>query len=147
VFQFSRRLAFIFGIALPIAETVRRWSQLGDFRVWPSWLDDFLLAALLLVGARMTSGLRLHNAKYLAAAWGVACGMAYYSFFSQVLHLDEPEPAPIPTIWVAVIKGIGFALAIVALLGALKAPAPPDGTALINHPERLDEMLDNTDDA
>ena len=145
MFQFSRRLAFVFGIALPILETIRRWPQLGDLSAWPMWLDDLLLGALLLAGARMTSGLRYQNARYLAAAWGVACGMGYYSFFGQLQRLDLPDPAPISSTWVAIVKGAGFALAIVALVGALKRPRQTD--ELLQHPERLDEMLDPTDDA
>jgi len=162
MFQFSRRLAYIFGIALPILETLRRWNQLGDAGVLPLWLDDVLLGAALLIAARLTSEHRYSNAKYLAAAWGIACGMAYGSFFGSVLHLDVPDPAAIPPLWVATIKGIGFALAIVALVGALKSPAshatsapapssasmsPAAGAALAQHPERLEQMLDPTDDA
>lgn len=144
MFQFSRYLAAFFGIALPILETIRRFGQLGDISVWPMWLDDFLLAAFLLAGARMTSHARYQNAKYLAAAWGATCGMAYYSFFAQLQHLDAQDPAPISSLWVAVVKGAGFTLAIVALIGALKHPS---GGALIKHPERLNQMLDPTDDA
>jgi hypothetical protein len=145
MFQFSRRLALLFGIALPILETIRRFHQLGDFSAWPMWLDDFILAAALLAGARMTSGPRYHNARFLAAAWGAACGMGYYSFFAQLQHLDLADPAPISSTWVAIIKGVGLALAILALIGALKQPRQPD--EFLQHPERLDEMLDSTDDA
>jgi hypothetical protein len=145
MFQFSRVLAYVFGISLPALETIRRASQLGHLSVWPSWLDDVLLGALLLVGARLTSGPRHDNAKYLAAAWGVACGMAYYSFFQQLLQLDLPDPSHLPSLWVAVLKGLGFAAAIAALIGALKQP--PAVPELNQHPERLDEMLDSTDDA
>ena len=65
--------------------------------------------------------------------------------------------------WVATIKGIGFALAIIALIGALKPPAmthavgaaaaplvsmpPSAGDALAQNPDRLEQMLDPTDDA
>jgi hypothetical protein len=145
MFQFSRQLALVFGILLPILETIRRFQELGDPRVWPIWLDDWLLAAALLTGARMTSGQRYHHSRYLAAAWGAACGMGYLSFFAQLAQLDAPDPAPIPSMWVAIIKGVGLALAIMALIGALKHPRVTDG--LIQHPERLDEMLDPTDDA
>lgn len=146
MFQFSRRLALIFGVALPVLETIRRYSQLGDPSHWPMWLDDLLLGAALLMGARMTSAGGYHNARYLAAAWGAACGMGYYSFFAQLERLDLADPAPVPSLWVAVIKGGGLALAIVALIGALKQPLLPN-EGLIQHPERLDEMLDSTDDA
>ena len=146
MFQFSRRLALVFGVALPVLETIRRLPQLADFGYWPLWIDDLLLGAALLIGARMTSGLRYQNARYLAAAWGAACGMGYYSFIAQLQHLDVADPAPIPSSWVATIKGVGLALAIVALIGSLQRPRrSPD--KLSQHPERLDEMLDPTDDA
>ena len=146
MFQFSRRLAIVFGIALPILETIRRFPQLGDPANWPMWLDDLLLGALLLIGSRLTSGPRYHNARYLAAAWGAACGLGYGSFFSQLQHLHLPDPAPLSPEWVAIIKGVGLALAVVALIGALKQPHDSDDE-LTQHPERLDEMLDPTDDA
>lgn len=147
MFEFSRRLAWVFGVALPVVETIRRWHQLSDPAVWPAWLDDFLLAALLLTGARLTSQLRYHNAKFLAAAWGVTCGMAYGSFFSSVLHFGVPDPGPLPTVAVGWIKGVGFALAIVALIGALKHPPVHASDRLSKQPELLEEMLDPTDDA
>ena len=146
MFQFSRRLALVFGIALPVLETMRRLRQLGDFGYWPMWIDDLLLGVALLMGARMTSGLRYQNARYLAAAWGAACGMGYYSFISQLQHLEMADPAPIASSLVAAIKGLGLGFAIVALIGALKPPSP-SSDGLLQHPERLDEMLDPTDDA
>lgn len=146
MFQFSRRLALVFGVALPVLETIRRFPQLGDLGRWPLWIDDLLLGAALLIGARMTSGLRYQNARYLAAAWGAACGMGYYSFITQLQRLDMADPAPIPSPWVAAIKGLGLCLAVVALIGALRRP-PQSSDELLQHPERLDEMLDPTDDA
>ena len=82
-FTFSRRLAIVFGVLLPIIETIRRWPQLGDVRMWPAWLDDFILAAFLLYGAWRTRKARDVGRPYLAAAWGITCGMAYGSFFGQ----------------------------------------------------------------
>jgi len=118
---FSRRLAVIFGILIPVGETVRRWRQLGDISVWPFWLDDYILGALLLYGAWRTRK-DIHSGRpFLIAAWGFTCGMAYPSFFAQLLNLD-PDPGPIPSAWVAVIKGVGFALAILALAVSLKRP-------------------------
>jgi MYXO-CTERM domain-containing protein len=91
--------------------------------------------------------MRHENARYLVAGWAFACGMAYPSFFHQALHLDEPDPSSIPTIWVVVLKGAGFALAIVALIGALRRPRAIRDDGLVQHPERLEQMLDATDDA
>lgn len=123
--MFSRRLAVAFGVLLPIVETIRRWSQLGDVRVWPAWFDDVILGAFLLYGAWRAAKNMQTGQPYLAAAWGLTCGMAYGSFFGQLLRLSEPDPAPIPTVWVVGIKGIGFLLAIVALAGSLR-PVQPD---------------------
>lgn len=118
--QFSRRLAVVFGILLPIAETIRRWHQLDQPRYWPVWFDDILLGALLLYGAHRVARDPAQGRGFLIAAWGVTCGMAYSSFFGQLLSLDQPDPAPIPAVWVVAIKGVGFALAIVALIGSLR---------------------------
>ena len=118
--SFSRRLAIIFGILAPLAETVRRWHQLGQLSVWPFWLDDYFMGALLLYGAWRASK-DIHSGRpFLAAAWGFTCGMVYPSFFAQLERLNEPDPAPIPSVWVAAIKGLGLALAILALVGSLK---------------------------
>jgi hypothetical protein len=147
VFEFSRRLAWIFGCALPVLETVRRFHQLGDIALWPAWFDDVILGAALLTGTILTSRGRYQNAKFLAAAWGITCGMGYGSFFATFQHLDVPDPAPLATSWVAAIKGVGFALAIVALIGALRPPPQAPGEQLRLHPERLEEELDASDDA
>jgi hypothetical protein len=117
---FSRRLAVILGVGAPLAETVRRWRQLGQVDVLPFWLDDYFIGALLLYGAWRTSKDVSSGRRFLAAAWGFTCGMAYSSFFAQLERLNEPDPAPIPSTWVAVIKGVGLALAILALVGSLK---------------------------
>jgi hypothetical protein len=49
-----------------------------------------------------------------------ACGMVYLSFFDQIASLDKLDPAPISSVWVAVIKGIFFLLAILGLIGSLR---------------------------
>ena len=61
--------------------------------------------------------------RFLIAAWAFACGLGYYSFFGQLrsLRSNEPDPAPISSEWVAVIKGVAWAIAILALIVSLKA--------------------------
>ncbi len=117
--EFSRRLA-LFGMIPFIADTIRRWHQLSDLRVWPFWLDDFLLGGFLLYSAWLTGKDVKNGRRFLAAAWGFACGMVYPSFFTQITSLDQPDPAPIPSGWVAVIKGIFFFLAVLGLIGSLR---------------------------
>ena len=58
----------------------------------------------------------------VAAAWAFACGLGYFSFFGQLknLRLHEADPAPISSEWVLIIKGVLWAMAIVALALSLR---------------------------
>jgi len=121
----SRYLAFILGILTPLAETIRRWSTWRENP--PALFDDYLLGAFLLFGAWRTGKNLRSGQRFLAAGWAFMCGMAYYSFFTQLEHyrLGLADPAPISSGWVALIKGIGLALGVTALIFSLW-PLPQD---------------------
>jgi hypothetical protein len=122
---FSRNLAFVLGVITPLAETIRRWST------WradpPALLDDYILGALLLYGAWRVGQDARAGQRFLAAGFAFMCGMAYYSFFTQLhnLRMGVPDPAPISSTWIAVIKGIGLALGVLGLVLSLR-PLPDD---------------------
>lgn len=118
---FSRRLAIIFGILAPLAETIRRWNQLDQLSVLPFWVDDYIMGAFLVYGAWRAKQDTGRGFGVLASAWGFTCGMGYASFFSQLTMLNQTDPAPIPSGWVAVIKGVGSALAVLALIACLRS--------------------------
>jgi len=118
--SFSRKLAIVIGIITPVAETVRRWNQLGQLSVWPIWLDDFALGAFLLYGAWRTRKDVRTGRPFLAAAWAFTCGMAYSSLVSQIQNLNQPDPAQISSGLVAAIKGVGLVLATLALIASLR---------------------------
>jgi hypothetical protein len=42
---------------------------------------------------------------------------------------DDADPAPIPALWVLAIKGVGFALAIIALVLTLRGGKRPEMAA------------------
>jgi hypothetical protein len=115
----SRYLALALGMLTPLAETIRRWST---WRENPASLfDDYILGALLLFGAwRVTKDAR-RGQRFLAAGWGFMCGMAYLSFFGQLYanRLGIADPAPISSGWVALIKGTGLAIGVIALILSL----------------------------
>ena len=118
--SFSRYLAVVLGLVTPVAETIRRWST------WradpPALFDDYVLGALLLYGAWRVGRDAGTGQRFLAAGFAFMCGMAYYSFFGQLQNLRTgiPDPAPISSTWVAVIKGIGLALGVVGLVLSLR---------------------------
>jgi len=118
--EFSRRLALLFGILLPVAETIRRFHQLGDLSAWPAWLDDWFIGGLLLLGAWRTRVDPVRGQPFLAAGWGFTCAMAYNSFFFQLANLSQPDPSGISSAIVVAIKGAGLLLSIVALVATLR---------------------------
>ena len=116
----SRYLAFVLGTLTPLAETIRRWSTWQNDP--PSFFDDFFIGGFLLLGALLVSKNPWRGQRYLTAAFGFMCGMVYPSFFGQLeaIRMGEVDPAPISTTSVAIVKGVGFALAIAGLLLSLK---------------------------
>jgi hypothetical protein len=118
--SFSRRFAILFGILAPLGETVRRWSTWQEN---PSnFFDDYIMGAFLLYGAWRTGRDFRGGQRFLAAAWAFTCGLGYYSFFGQLKSwsLNEIDPAPIPSGWVLVIKGLGLTLSVLALVASLR---------------------------
>lgn len=118
--QFSRRLAIVGGILVPLAETIRRWSTWQQAPA--SLFDDYIIGAFLLYAAWRTGKDLRSGQRFLAAAWAFACGLGYASFFAQLnsMRLGERDPAPISSGWVLLIKGILVSLAIIALVGSLR---------------------------
>ena len=122
---FSRRLALIFGILLPVAETARRWHQISAGTHILFWLDDLLLGAMLLYAVRRSRVDAADGQRFLAAAWGCAVGMGYFSFFGKLLDPARVEPGPVPAAWVQVVIGCGLLLSVLALVGSLRASKEP----------------------
>ena len=121
---FSRGLALFVGIVTPILETIRRWNSWQENP--PALFDDYVLAAFLLYGAWRVGRNAVDGQRFLAAAWGVAFGMVFLSFFGQLnaLRLGEVDPAPVPSEWVLAIKGLGFLLVTLGLVSSLRRAEP-----------------------
>jgi hypothetical protein len=65
--QFSRRLAIVGGILIPLLETIRRWSTWKQAPA--SLFDDYIIGAFLLYGAWRTGKDLRSGQRFLAAAW------------------------------------------------------------------------------
>jgi hypothetical protein len=115
----SMHIAFVGGILTPLLETIRRWHQLSDSRYFITWFDDYIIGGFLFFAAWKTYKSITRGRKYLIAAWGFAAGMSFYSFFSQLQALHQPDPAPVSTSAVAIVKGIMFLTCIISLVFSL----------------------------
>jgi hypothetical protein len=116
--------AYAVGLLLPIAEVARRRT---DFSNIPAYVDDFLIGGLLLFAAWMTS--RRHRAGnvLLAVAWAAFCGGMYYSFFGQLHEMGRTDISGLSNNAVVWVKGILFAIGIVAVIRSARAAAAKEG--------------------
>jgi len=113
--RFSRTAAVIVGVIAPLGETIRRWSTWRQNP--PALFDDYLIGLLLLSAVWVYRRDAVRGRVLLAGGWGLTCGMAYGSIFSQIAAIGAglPDPAPIPSEWVLGIKLLGGALAVLGL--------------------------------
>lgn len=118
--SFSKNLAVVIGVVTPLLETVRRWSTWQNDPM--SFFDDYILGGLLLFGAWRVAKDGVTGQRFLVAGWAFAMGMVYASLNFQLhqLKVGAVDPAPIPSEWVAVIKGIGFVLILLGLVSSLR---------------------------
>jgi hypothetical protein len=119
-----RRLALVIGTLLPVAEVVRRASDLAS---WWLWVDDFVIGGALLAGARAARGGSERGLRALAAAWGVAAGMGYYSLVGHILRLGEADVSGLPGWVITLVIALGWLAVLVALVSTVRLPAPPMG--------------------
>lgn len=125
--QVSASLAITGGILLPLLETIRRWEQMSEIEYFTYWFDDYLIGGFLLCAGWRTLRSRYKGLRILCAAWGAATVMLILSFIGQLIHIGNPDPAPVSPVLVAVIKGLLLAGALTGLILALRSsPFPID---------------------
>lgn len=116
---FSRWLAILFGALVVLLAAVRNWTV--EQRDAAGFFADFISAAFLLFGAWKVGQNEHSGKRYLAAAWGLTCGLFYTSLVNQVKVLGTPqliEPEIGPE-WIALGTGFGLLIAIAGLLTSL----------------------------
>jgi len=117
---FARRLALLAGVVLPLGETVRRWHQLGDPRMFFAWFDDWAIGAFLLYGAWRVARDAPTGQASLAAAWGFTLAIGIVSFVESLTATDSLDPSGAPMSIVVWIKAVMLALAVAALVSVLR---------------------------
>ena len=138
---FSRQVAAYGGAILPLLETWRRRHEWTEIAKLPFILDDFVIGAMLLWGAWAVRRSSRTGRPILVAAWGVACGMGYPSFFSELVRLGEPDPSGVATSKVVLVKAVLLGLAILGMSRSrLRRTRSANGTrsAVAAHPRKRD---------
>lgn len=114
--RFEVAAAYALGALLPILEVSRRRTNFGNLE---GYVDDFIAGGVLLFAAISVSRRRAYGPNLLAGAWGILCGGFYYSFFAQLRATAASDISGLPNGTVVVIKGIIFAIAIVAFVRSI----------------------------
>jgi len=115
--RFEVKAAWVMGIGLPLLEAMRRRT---NFHPIPSYVDDFIAGALLLVAARAVQKKQANAELWLAGAWGILCGGLYGSFFSQLIEWQKVDVSGHSGLFVVVIKGVLFAITLAAFTMTLR---------------------------
>jgi hypothetical protein len=118
-------LAAILGVSLPVGETVRRW---GTEFFLPLFLDDYLMGAMLLIGAWITYR-NPGRTSFLIVAWAFSCGMLYSSFFGNLdRFLNEAQGSELSSpFWVGLIFLAFMTTVLGLMLTVYDRTAPKEG--------------------
>ena len=119
--KFSRWLAMVFGVLIPLLGIVRNWSL--DKQDFWAFFADVGSGAFLLFAAWKVSQKERVGRRYLAAAWGLVCGLFYSSLANQVMSIDKPEsgdPMLTPEFSVAA-TGVGLLIVLAGLISSLRS--------------------------
>ena len=116
-----RLVAIIAAIVLMIGEGYRSW---GQGRPVFAWLDDMLAGAMMIVAAVMVGRPTRATRTFFSAAWGVAVGMLYGSFFSKLANPAGANPGNFPVGLLTVLLGVAFVFAIAGLVASILLPDP-----------------------
>src|SRR5262245_10504267 len=115
--RFEVGAAYVLGVLMPVAETIRRWGKIDSIT---SYADDLIIGGLLLAAAWGVSTRKRWGPALLIAAWGVLCGGLYYSFFGQLERGSSPDTSGLANGVVIAIKGTIYIVAIVALIRSMR---------------------------
>ncbi len=111
-----RTISIVLAVLLMAGEVFRSW---GDGRHIMFILDDFFAGIFMIFAAlRFTSDTPVRRATF-AAAWGVAVGMLYGSFFTKLLSGGSYNSGNFDPGLLTTLLGICFAASLVGLYLAI----------------------------
>ncbi len=113
--RFEVGAAYAMGVGLPLLEAMRRKTNFEDFH---SYVDDFIVGALLLYAAQAVTRGRANGPVLLVVSWALLCGGLYGSFFWQLSSDATQDVGGLANITVVIIKGVLYAIALAGLFFA-----------------------------
>ena len=116
--RFEVAAAYGVGLLLPAAEVARRKTDFSDPM---AYLDDFIVGALLLLAARMTTRRHAAGSVLLVLAWAAFCGGMYYSFFGQLARRGATDVSGLPGTTIVAVKGALYLVGLIAAVQSVRA--------------------------
>ncbi|MFL6468002.1 MAG: hypothetical protein ACJ72Z_08600 [Pyrinomonadaceae bacterium] len=119
---FSRWLAILFGVLIPLLGIVRNWTM--EKQDVTAFFVDILTGTFLLFSAWKVGQKERTGRRYLAAAWGLTCGLFYSGLANQITEMQKPAALVEPTIgpeWIVMGTGTALLLALAGLITSLKS--------------------------
>ncbi len=100
-----------------------------DFENFHSYIDDFIVGALLLYAAYAVTRHKRSGPVLLVVAWAVLCGGLYGSFFGQLASTETHDVGGLSNMTVVLIKGLLYAIALTGLVLASRSAIAKQGPA------------------
>lgn len=116
--RFEVGAAYAMGVTLPLLEMLRRKTNFEHFY---SYIDDFIVGALLLFAAHTTARGQPRGPVLLVLAWAVLCGGLYGSFFWQLFSEASQDVGGLPNSTVVLVKGVLYAISLTSLVLASRS--------------------------
>lgn len=118
-----RIVAILGAILLMVGELWRSW---GVGRPLVFVIDDQLVGLLMLISAWLVGTDTRRNRAVFSAAWGVAAGMLYGSFFGKLVNPGAAEPGNWDLGVLTALLGLAFAISIIGLWFSITLPGPDE---------------------
>lgn len=114
-----RIISVIGALMLMLGELYRSW---GTGRPLPFVMDDMLAGMLMLWAVHLTRRPSVAGRRFLAAAWGVAAGMLYGSFFGKLVDPAGSTPGNFSIGILTAIVGFAFFVSLAGMVASIMLP-------------------------
>ncbi|ATY31679.1 hypothetical protein [Sphingomonas psychrotolerans] len=116
-----RILSVLAALLVMTGEGYRSW---GAGRPAVFWMDDMLAGTMMIAAAFLVGRPTFATHSFFSAAWGVAVGMLYGSFFGKLYDPASANPGNFSIGVLTWLLGLAFILSIAGLIASILLPNP-----------------------